>query len=510
MSARRRNPRILFVTPEISYVPEAMGTSAGEVHAKSGGLADAVASLVSELSDAGLDVHVALPHYRRLFEVDIESFSDRQLRRYKRVLPNSRLHLAQDRRFFYRRDVYSSYSFPSADTSLIFQREVIHHILPRVEPDLVHCHDWMTGLIPPMARRLGIPSVMTFHNAHTCRVTLPEIEQTGLDAMEFWTKLYFPRQPRSYEEARAAGPVDLLVSGVFAADVVTTVSPSFLDEVCGGRHSFVAEELRSEVRNKQAAGRAKGILNAPAACFAPERDEWIACRYSARDHGQGKLRNKAVLQRRLGLAEVPQAPLFFWPSRLDPVQKGCDLLAEILAMLVLELGNKDAQVVVVADGPDHVRFRNLAQQDALRARVVAHDFDEALSQLAFAAADFILMPSRYEPCGLPQIIGQRYGALPIVHDTGGLHDTVSMLDVERGTGNGFVFKPAIKEAFLAAVESALAFHALPFETRALQVARIMKESSDRHDARRCASAYRRVYEQLLACPLPRRGGKVVT
>jgi glycogen synthase len=155
MSATKR-PRILIVTPEITYLPSGMGNYAQRMSAKAGGLADVSASLVSALFELGADVHVALPNYRRMFQGDVFNFHEKELRKYYEVLPDAHIHLAEDRIFYYREQVYSNYSAESMHIALVFQREVINHIVPSARPDLIHCNDWMTGLIPGMARRRGI------------------------------------------------------------------------------------------------------------------------------------------------------------------------------------------------------------------------------------------------------------------------------------------------------------------------------------------------------------------
>ena len=281
---RRRSPTILVVTPEITYLPSGMGNMANAMTAKAGGLADVSASLVSALWELGADVHVALPHYRKMFHIDVGKLISDELRVYQSKLPNARIHLAEDRIFYYRSQVYSHYESQNPRLALAFQREVINNILPRVNPDLIHCNDWMTGLIPAMARRLDIPCLFTVHNIHTHEVLLETIEDSGIDAAEFWPALYFQRMPVNYEETRSTNPVDLLASGAFAAHYINTVSPTFLDEIVQGCHDFVPAHIRNEFAHKKNAGCAVGILNAPDAKFLPETDTLIARNYGAKSH----------------------------------------------------------------------------------------------------------------------------------------------------------------------------------------------------------------------------------
>ena len=176
MKKSSKNPRILIVTPEITYLPDGMGNMYNKLRAKAGGLADVSASLVGALFRQGSDVHVALPHYRRMFHVEIGNLISEELRMYNNHLTDNRIHLTEDRIFYYRKSVYSNYSTDSELQALAFQREVINNIIPRVNPDLIHCNDWMTGLIPAYARRLGIPCLFTVHNIHTQKLTMDTIE----------------------------------------------------------------------------------------------------------------------------------------------------------------------------------------------------------------------------------------------------------------------------------------------------------------------------------------------
>jgi starch synthase len=164
----------------------------------------------------------------------------------------------------------------------------------------------------------------------------------------------------------------------------------------------------------------------------PQTDKTIACNYTAGDHPAGKRENKRHLQQTLGLIRDDHAPLFFWPSRLDPVQKGCQLLAEAFYGIISNYWDMNLQVVFVANGDYQQTFRDIVNHHGFHDRVAVCDFNERLEHLAYAAADFILMPSLFEPCGLPQMIAPIYGALPVAHDTGGIHDTITHLGYKAG------------------------------------------------------------------------------
>lgn len=503
-------PRILIVTPEITYLPPGMGNMTQRMSAKAGGLADVSASLVSALFELGADVHVAMPNYRRMFQGDIFNLHEKELRKYHEVLPDTHIHLAEDRIFYYREQVYSNHSDESMRIALIFQREVINHIIPQVRPDLIHCNDWMTALIPGMARRRGIKSLFTVHNIHTRQVSLAQIEEAGIDAAEFWMNLYFCGLPENYYHARSGIPVDLLTSGIFAAHYINTVSPRFLWEIVEGWHNVVPDSVRAELRNKYFAGCSAGILNAPDVSYDPETDDSLVRNFTAKDVMAGKAANKAALQRELQLKEDPDAPIFFWPSRLDPVQKGPQLLTEILYQIVSDYWDRTLQVVVVANGPHQQWIEKIVAAFDLHERVSIVDFDERLSRLAYAASDFMLMPSLFEPCGLPQMTAPLYGSLPVVHSTGGLYDTVHPLDVAESTGNGFRFDYYGADGFRWAIDRAMEFHALPPDIREREIRRIMKESAREFSHKEVARRYIEIYEEMLERPLvEKESGEVI-
>ena len=498
-------PRILIVTPEITYLPEGMGNLAQRLNAKAGGLADVSASLVAALeANTNCEVHVALPNYRKMFHMDVFNLVSEELRVYSQKLPEDQIHLAEDRIFYYRDQVYSNYGGEVPQVASAFQREVINNIIPRVRPQLIHCNDWMTGLIPGAARRQGIPCLFTLHNIHTEKTTLAALEDSGIDTAAFWGELFYERPPHSYEESRDNNRVDLLASGIFAAHFINTVSPTFLDEIVDGQHDFIPDQVRAEIANKRHAGCAEGILNAPDESFDPQTDKHIHTHFGAADHCAGKAANKAELQLELGLEENPTAPILFWPSRLDPIQKGPHLLTQILYRLIRDYDDIGLQVAIVANGEFQQHFFDVVNQHGLHSRVGVCDFSEPMSRLGYAGTDFMVMPSSFEPCGLPQMVSPIYGTLPIVHNTGGLTDTVEQLDVAKSTGNGFRFDVFDAGGLRWAIDQAIDFWHLPAETRGAQIARIMTESKAQFNHAETARQYFDIYEKMLKRPFLRK------
>jgi ADP-glucose type glycogen/starch synthase len=471
-----------MVTPEISESSFLATNGKLAPCVKAGGLADVSALLLDSLSDAGADVHVALPHFRSLFEPGPGGHS-------------RRLHLCKDREFYYRRSVYDGCAISNLRASLAFQRDVIHYVMPRIRPDIVHCHDWMTGLVPAAARSMGIPSIFTMHNLHDEETTLAQIEDRGIDSALFWSNLYYGRYPHSYEETRSHNPVSMLASGILAADRINSVSPSFLTELSEGQHN-TPWQVADAVRGKISAGHAKGILNSLPERLSPKHERYVYRKFSAHDHAEGKRQNKVGLQRILGLDENPDAPLLFWPSRLDPMQKGCQLLAEILQRVVTDHWDEGLQVVFVADGPFAKHFDNIVHMGGLQRRVAVRKFHESFSCLGYAASDFILMPSSFEPCGLAQMIGLRYGSLPIAHRTGGLNDTISQLDPWADRGNGFLFDVHDAGGLRWAIERALDFHRHTPDVKERNRSRIMMEAENDFSPEKMIREYLDIYRSL--------------
>jgi starch synthase/alpha-amylase len=495
------NPRVLIITPEVTYLPDRMGGLASFYTAKAGGLADVSASLISSLFEQGADVHVAIPDYRSVFSDKLAPVLKEEINRIQRKMPDDRVHLAEDRAFYYINRVYSFYGDENIKLSLAFQREVINNIIPRVQPDLIHCNDWMTGLIPAVAREHGIPSLFTIHNIHTVKTTLAQVEDRGIDAAYFWQNLYYENMATSYEQVRDSIPVDLLTSGIFGAHFVNVVSPTFLNEIVEGKHPFVEPQIHRELANKVEAECAAGILNAPDPSFNPAADNDLAQKFSPDNHVKGKRENKRFLQKKLGLTQDDRAPIFFWPSRLDPIQKGCQLLADIFYKVISTYWDQNLQIVFVANGDYQMVFRDIVNQHHFEQRVAIYDFSNDLEHLAYGGSDFILMPSSFEPCGLPQMIAPIYGSLPVAHDTGGIHDTVTDLNVKENTGNGFLFKNFDSNGLWWAIQQAMAFYNLPWEAKKKQIKRIMTESAVGFTHANTARQYIRLYEKMLQRPL---------
>lgn len=349
----------------------------------------------------------------------------------------------------------------------------------------------------PHSRRHPGNHLSPGRHGEPCAAPLADIEDRGIDAADFWNECYFLRPPHNDEETRETNPVDLLTTGIFASDHVNSVSPTFLSEVVDGKHSFVPSHINHELWQKCQSGNASGILNAPDISFCPSRDQHLAVHYTAETHIEGKAKNKAELQERLGLIQDPSAPVLLWPSRLDPVQKGPELLSEILFQLTQE--HPTLQVAIIANGEFKKHFVEIAEMHSIQNRVAIADFSEPLSRLGFAGSDFMIMPSRFEPCGLPQMVSPKYGTLPIAHDTGGIHDTVAPFNDDLDSGNGFLFQHYTPDGLHWAISEALHFYRQSTEAKAHHITRIMNEASERFNHANTAKEYINLYEEILGC-----------
>ena len=296
------------------------------------------------------------------------------------------------------------------------------------KPDIVHCNDWQTGLTPVYLNYVRGPrarTVMTIHN----------LAFQGIFPPQTANRLGLPPQAFTIDGVEYYGNLSFLKGGLQFADRITTVSPSYAEEIQAEPLGMGLQGVLSR-RNIELTGILNGI---DVDAWDPESDPYIERYYNA-SRLAAKQDNKRALQLRMGLDDAPQTPLFGAVSRLTD-QKGLDVLADIADELV----NLPAQLVVLGAGDPALqrRFQELAHRHAGKIAVQI-GFDESLSHQIEAGADLFAMPSRFEPCGLNQMYSQRYGTPPLVHGTGGLRDSVvdcTPATLKNHTATGFVFTP---------------------------------------------------------------------
>ena len=427
---------------------------------KTGGLADVVGALPRALAALGNNVTVFLPKYKqtRLPEAKVLirsltiPFDDEY--RFCSVLDGGKVSGVQyyfiDYPPFFEREAL--YGLPTGDYPdnaerfSMFSRAVLEASKVFGVPDVFHCHDWQTALVPVLLRSnyvtdpvfQKVPVVFTIHN----------IGYQGLFDPEVLPLLGLPWELFTINRLEFYGKVNFLKGALTFADFVTTVSRKYAQEIQTAEYGFGLEGV---LRGR--AGTVTGILNGvDYQQWSPETDPVIAARYSAADLA-GKAVCKADLLKQYGLESAdPKLPVIGIVSRFAS-QKGFDLIAQVadrlarLPLLVVALGSGDKQYEDI--------LRKIAQQFPGKFAVKIA-YDDVLAHKIEAGADMFLMPSRYEPCGLNQIYSLRYGTVPIVRATGGLDDTIEPWDPASGKGTGFKFNEYSGEALLASVNEALA------------------------------------------------------
>lgn len=409
---------------------------------KTGGLADVVGSLPKYYDRKKYDVRVILPKYTcmkqewkdKMEYVDHFYMDIAQTEQYVGIMK-----MVYDGVTFYFIDneFYFGGAVPYGETYLdigkfAFFSKAALSILPVIDfrPDLIHCHDWQTGLVPVYLDNFrygseyyrGIKTVMTIHNLKfQGKWDTKEVQRiTGLPDYYF-----VPDKLEAYKDA------NLLKGGIVFSDKVTTVSQSYAEEIKTPFYGETLEGLMS-ARSNDLVGIVNGLDYED---YSPFMDDKIAKNFTVETFRTNKAKNKVALQKELGLNEDPKAMMIGIVSRLTD-QKGFDLIAYIMD----ELCQDAIQLVVLGTGTEQYEnmFRHFAwkYQGKVSANIY---YSEPMSHKIYASCDAFLMPSLFEPCGLSQLMSLRYGTLPIVRETGGLKDTVEPYNEYEKTGTGFSF-----------------------------------------------------------------------
>ena len=474
--------------------------SEGLPYSKTGGLADVVGALPQALVEAGHTVSVLLPRYRnnKTLPPIIPSLTipvGDELR-YPAIAEGAavgtvRYFFVDDPAYFDRDQLYGikGSDFPdNAERFAEFSRAAVEFAKQVWMPDVIHCHDWQTSLVPvflhsvysqdPALRRL--PVVLTIHNiGYPGIFSRSVLERTGLPANLF-----------SQEALEYYGKVNFLKGGIIFSDAITTVSPKYAQEIQTPEYGFGLDGVI-----RQRGDRLTGILNgADYKVWSPETDKLIVQNYAVHNLELKRVCKKDLLEvYKLPAANIDR-PLIGIVSRFDE-QKGFDLIAEIAGQLLQE----SISLVVLGTGkPEYEKlFQTLAARFPAKAAAKIA-YDNMIAHKIEAGADMFLMPSRYEPCGLNQIYSLRYGTVPIVRATGGLDDTIVQFNPATGTGTGFKFEPYKSTALLACVREALKVFQDQKSWRKLQVNGMSKDFSWKASA----AAYVAVYEEARGARIP--------
>jgi starch synthase len=478
--------RILMVSPEVTP------------WASAGGLGDVAGALPKALSALGHDVRVIMPKHGSILPephwiehkpltVTLGNGVAKQAKIWETVFPDksTKLYLLDHEPYFGRKEIYAgSYGnhsdnherfafFNRASLDLCYALDWI--------PDVIHCHDWTTGLIPiylnttDREKALGqTATVFTIHN----------LQHQGIFHKSLLDFAGIPHSEFRQDSLECLGSVNLMKGGLYHATKLTTVSPSYAKEIQTPAYGCGLNDVL-----KFRAADLIGILNGmDTTVWNPHTDASLPKTFSAKSLS-GKRVCKAELQKRMGLASSENIALFSVVTRLYD-QKGIDLLAELMPKL---LDNKDIQIAILGSGEAWLenKLRELAKLYPKKLGVFI-GYDSALSHLLLAGADFFVMPSRFEPCGLTQMYAMTYGTPPIVRETGGLIDTVEQYQANtpNNVGTGFIFEEPTAAALYEAIEWACTtYQEHPKDYKRLQINGMKKDFSWKVSAQHYDNVY---------------------
>lgn len=479
--------KILFATSEVYPL------------IKTGGLADVAASLPRALLKLGQDVKILLPAYASVLEkaksIGIKEVAQLEIEGYSISLKQTRLPgtkvivwLVDIPEFFEREG--NPYCGP--DGNDWFDNHKRFYVFARVaelialdqvglnwQPIIVHCNDWQTGLIP---------ALLSLHPNHPATVfTIHNLAYRGLFSYQAFAELNLPAVFWHHERLEFYGQMSFIKGGLAFADFITTVSPSYANEI---QSPEFGNGLDGLIRYRKDA--IAGILN------GIDTDEWnpgtdphLTCNYNRRTLGN-KTKNKLALQEELGLTVNPEIPLLGFVGRLVD-QKGVDLILEQMNQLL----TLNCQLVVLGSGFPHYEkaLKNIAEQHPEKVSVTL-GYNESFAHRIEASSDIFLMPSIFEPCGLNQLYSLRYGTLPVVRAVGGLRDTVfeQTLEGKLELANGFVFHGAAAGELFSTIQRAILLFQQKDQWKQLQLNAMSKDFS--WDA--SAKEYLAIYEQIVS------------
>lgn len=466
---------------------------------KVGGLADVVGSLPLEIKRLrNVDVRVALPLYKTIIDRYQDQLEDLlnftiDLGAKKNVYVGVKTLKFKGVDFYFidnlllfgsREQVYDYGD--EAERFAFFQLAVLES-LSRIpfQPDIIHVHDWHTAMIPLLLKTkysgtLKAKSVLTIHNlAYQGVFPLSEVSAFGIDSNP------------AYE---FEGFLNYLKSGIVSSDLVTTVSETYAREILTDYYGYGLQRLLRS-RGKQFIGILNGISYHD---FNPSTDKLIRHNYDIETYQDGKQKNKAALQDLTGFEFPLDKPLLALVSRLVS-QKGMDLIKRIFdEMLAID----DFYFIVLGSGEVEYQDYFLGLMGRFPERVfVKIGYDDKLAHQIYAASDMFLMPSKFEPCGLSQMISLRYGTIPIVRETGGLIDTVQPFNEYELTGNGFSFTNFNAHDMMRVIRYALTIFRLPEAWDAIVRRAMLADFSWSQSAKK----YRKAYRDLM--PKKTKGGK---
>ncbi len=472
--------RVLFVTSEIATL------------FKRGGLADVSYSLPVALSNVGVNVSVAMPYYEDISSKNMTCVGqlaiDFDRRRelvfiFRTLLQNSHVRV-----YLFRHPLLQAYTDDHISERFAFFSKAVAQMALFSEStiggpyDIIHCNDWHTALIPLLmgeSSKVGFRERETIQSKRTKTIlTVHNLLYQGETGFSITLKLGFPKSIFHPFMTPLGRAVRLLTEGFEYADVVSTVSPTYAKEISRGIHGKRVVEVFKRRRDHMV-----GILNGlDTKLWDPKDDPALPVHYHASSVRSAKQTIKSLLQQAVRLPKS-DVPLFGFVGRLESRQKGLDLIARA----IIKLAAEDYQLVLLGTGQKRLvrLFERLAHTHHNIAFI--HTFDERLARRIYAGSDVILVPSKFEPCGLTQMIAMRYGSLPLVRKTGGLADTV-----EDGK-TGFVFGPYTSTALASKIKEVIALYRGDSKRFSAMMARAMKvDFSWAHQVREYIALYRKL------------------
>lgn len=479
-----------------------MAASEVTPYAKTGGLADVIGSLPLALQKLGYDVRVITPKYKMTdeekfglhtvignFGVPLSSRSENCSvleGKYAETVP---VYFIKNDTYYHRDYLYgdSQGDYPdNAERFIYFSRSILEICKAlNFSPDIVHCNDWQTGLVPIYLRQLyrndpffaKTASVFTIHNlGYQGLFWHYDMHLTGLG----WD-LFTPSGLEYY------GKINLMKGGLLWADVVNTVSPKYAEEIQTREFGHGLEGVL-QYRKDDLYGIINGV---DYAAWNPETDPLIAKNYGIASL-QGKMECKKDLLKEFGLSYIAGYPVIGMISRLDD-QKGFDILAEVIDKIM----KMDVYFVLLGTGHEkyHKLFRHIGEKYAQKVGIRIA-YDNTLAHKIEAGSDMLLMPSRYEPCGLNQIYSLKYGTVPIVRATGGLHDTVKTFQPNANVGTGIKFNKYQSDNLLSAIKTAVKAYHDAEKWHALMIRGMQEDFSWDVSAKEYEKLYKKALEKI--------------
>lgn len=470
--------------------------------AKTGGLADVVGTLPKVLVGMGHEVAVALPKYK---PVSVDKFKLRTLIpslrvpfgdgllggavRHTKTAEGVNVFLIDRPEFFDRDGLYGHLDDP--ERFIFFDRAVLEMLkAANWAPDVIHCHDWQTGFIPAYLKSLYAGD--TFFSKTASVFSIHNLAYQGVCPKEKLTLTRLPESMFNYHELEFYGQLNPMKGGLVYADMLSTVSEKYAQEIQTAEYGERLEGALVE-RKESLIGILNGIDYEE---WNPAKDPFITHPFDG-DRLSGKASNKKALQLRGHLpgAGRKRIPLIGCVSRLSS-QKGFDLVAKV-AEAVMAL---NVQLVILGAGDEHYTrmFESIAAKYPDQTYMTLGKFDNELAHQIYAGSDLFLMPSRYEPCGLGQLISLAYGTIPIVRATGGLADTIEEYQHSRKAGNGFVFEDYSADGLLGCIQRAVKTYRVAAQWKPLVSNALKCDFSWNVSARKYVHLYQRAVSKRLA------------